>query len=243
MTTLALVINQVAKYYKQKTALHPFSLTANEGECIALCGGNGAGKSTILHILTGISEPSEGTVMIKDIDLNKKRKAYLSLIGYMPDEFHAQETLTVTEFLTFYAALQEIPRQQVNEIIRILGLEEKKHELVKHLSKGMRQRLMFGQAWVRNPEVLILDEPTNGLDPYWIDVFIDLLNQIKKSGTTIIFSTHMMDVAAETADRVIFMEDGKQTSILVNTHVNPQAFTEELLQFYRNKEKSDGDMV
>lgn len=239
----ALVITEVAKLFKRKTALHPFSITVNEGECIALCGGNGAGKSTLLHILAGISEPSTGTITINGIDLTKNRKGYLTLIGYMPDEFNAQETLTVTEFLTFYAAMLKTPEQQVQEGIRIVGLQEKKNEQIKHLSKGMRQRLLFGQAWIRQPKVLILDEPTNGLDPYWIDIFIDLLNQLKKSGTTIIFSTHMMDVAAETADRVIFMEDGKQTSILENSYENPHVFTEELLQFYRNKEKSNGDMV
>lgn len=238
-----LALNQVAKHYKRKTALHPFSLTVQAGECIALCGGNGAGKSTVLQILAGILKPSEGAVMIGNVDLTKNRNTYLSLIGYMPDEFYAQEMMTVYEFLTFYASLQKIPVQRVEDILQLLGLKEKKHELIKHLSKGMRQRLLFGQAWIRNPRVLILDEPTNGLDPYWIDIFIDLLIKIKESGTSILFSTHMMDVAAEAADRVIFIENGKQTSILMNPKGNPRVFAEELLQFYRKKEKFNGDMV
>lgn len=125
--------------------------------------------------------------------------------------------------------------RRVKEVIQVLGLEEKKDEMLKHLSKGMRQRLLFGQAWIGNPPVLILDEPTNGLDPYWIDVFIKLVIKIKNSGTTILFSTHMMDVAAEVADQVIFMEKGKQISVLENDFQNEKLFMDKLLQFYRKK--------
>lgn len=234
--TNRLEIKSASKVFKKKIALHPFSLKVAAGECIALCGGNGAGKSTLLHILAGISSPGEGTVIIEDVDLLKNRKRYVSLIGYMPDEFYAQETLTVQEFLCFYGSFRNIPQTRIMEVIRILGLEEKKHEMVKHLSKGMRQRLLFGQAWAATPAVLILDEPTNGLDPYWIDVFITLLKDIKNSGSTIIFSTHMMDVASEVADRVLFMEDGKLVTMLKNDHLNTNKFMVDLLHLYRKQQ-------
>jgi ABC-2 type transport system ATP-binding protein len=225
----------VSKKFQSKVALWGFSLMANEGECIALCGGNGAGKSTLLQIVAGTSHPSEGKVLVDNVDLLQNRKAYVSKIGYMPDEFIAQETMTVTEFLTFYAKLRKSSHQRVKEVIQLLGLEEKKNEMLKNLSKGMRQRLLFGQAWIGNPDVLILDEPTNGLDPYWIDVFIKLIFKIKNGGTTILFSTHMMDVAAEVAERVIFMEKGKQISVLKNDFQNEKQFMDKLLQFYRKK--------
>ena len=234
--TTRLEIKSASKVFKKKIALHPFSLQVEAGECIALCGGNGAGKSTLLHIIAGISSPGEGTVIIEDVDILKNRKMYVSLIGYMPDEFFAQETLTVQEFLCFYGAFRNTPQTRIMEVIRILGLEEKKHEMVKHLSKGMRQRLLFGQAWAAKPAVLILDEPTNGLDPYWIDVFITLLKEIKNSGSTIIFSTHMMDVASEVADRVLFMEDGKLVTLLKNDHINPNKFMVDLLHLYRKQQ-------
>lgn len=234
--TNRLEIKSASKVFKKKIALHPFSLKVAAGECIALCGGNGAGKSTLLHILAGISSPGEGTVIIEDVDLLKNRKKYVSLIGYMPDEFYAQETLTVQEFLCFYGSFRNIPQTRIMEVIRILGLEEKKHEMVKHLSKGMRQRLLFGQAGAATPAVLILDEPTNGLDPYWIDVFITLLKDIKNSGSTIIFSTHMMDVASEVADRVLFMEDGKLVTMLKNDHLNTNKFMVDLLHLYRKQQ-------
>lgn len=234
--TTCLEINNVTKHFKKKIALHSFSLKADPGECIVLCGGNGAGKSTLLNILAGISSASEGTVIIKNIDIRHNRKKYVSLIGYMPDEFFAQETMSVSEFLHFYASFRKASSIRVNEVIQVIGLEEKKHEKIKHLSKGMRQRLMFGQAWLANPSVLIMDEPTNGLDPYWIDVFIKLIKEIKQSGTTIIFSTHMMDVASEVADHVLFMENGKLVKALQNEHQDTNKFMVELLQLYRKIE-------
>ncbi|MEH7501243.1 ABC transporter ATP-binding protein [Neobacillus drentensis] len=235
--TNRLEVKNVSKLFRKKIALHPFSLLAECGECIVLCGGNGAGKSTLLHIIAGISSPGDGTVIIDKIDIKNNRNNYVSLIGYMPDEFFAQETMTVTEFLTFYGTFRKVAQSRVKEVIQVLGLEAKKDNMIKHLSKGMRQRLLFGQAWIANPAVLILDEPTNGLDPYWIDVFIDLLKKIKKSGTTIIFSTHMMDVAAEVADQIVFMENGKQIEKIKNDHVNPKQFMVELLNRYRHKEE------
>lgn len=234
--TIRLEVNNVSKMFKKKTALYPFTLKVDSGACIALCGGNGAGKSTLLHILAGISSPGAGTVKIDEVDIKNNRRMYVSYIGYMPDEFFAQETMTVTEFLTFYGTFRRVSLNRISEVIEILGLEAKRNERIKHLSKGMRQRLLFGQAWIASPPVLLLDEPTNGLDPYWIDVFIDLLKKIKKSGTTIIFSTHMMDVAAEVADQIVFMENGKQVETIKNDHENPKSFMVDLVNRYKRKE-------
>ena len=236
--TARLEIKQVAKFFKDKMALYPFSLSAEEGQCIALCGGNGAGKSTLLHMIAGLSLPNEGKILIDGVDILTNRKKYVSLIGYMPDEFYAQESLTVNEFFTFYAAFRKVAKTRVQEVIQLLGLEEKQNERIQHLSKGMRQRLLFGQAWMAHPAVLILDEPTNGLDPYWINVFVDLLKKIKSSGTTIIFSTHMMDVAAEAADQIVFMDQGKMSELIVNNHQNPEQLMVDLTNRYRQKEVS-----
>nr|WP_295972161.1 ABC transporter ATP-binding protein [uncultured Bacillus sp.] len=203
-----LEVNDVSKIYKTKKALLPISLTAKEGECIVLCGGNGAGKSTLLYLLSGILVPSSGRIVLNQIDLQKKRKQYVKEIGYMPDDFHAEQTLTVEEFLSFYAALRHVGKDRVREMIRRIGLEEQTNFRISKLSKGMRQRLLFGQAWLAKPALLLLDEPTNGLDPYWVNVFVELIKEIQNSGTIVIFSTHMMDVAADAADRILFMKDG-----------------------------------
>ena len=226
-------VMDISKHFKTKTALHPFSLTVQEGQCIALCGGNGAGKSTILNILASISSPSSGSVTLDEIHMGEQNKEYVSLIGYMPDEFYAQGEMSVEEFMSFYAAIREVSNDRIGEVIASLGLNEKRKELVKNLSKGMRQRLLLGQSILAEPRLLIMDEPTNGLDPYWINEFIDTIKQIKLTGAIILFSTHMMDVAAEIADKVLFIEQGRLVKTLENDFSNVDDFTKELLRFYR----------
>lgn len=227
-----LELKEVCKRYKKKTALFPVSLQSKAGECIVLCGGNGAGKSTLLDIIAGISTPTTGTVQLGDTELQKDRRRYVREIGYMPDDFHAQQSMTVQEFLSFYAAFRNVGRERVQEVIEMLGLDEKRNERLHRLSKGMRQRLLFGQACLAQPKVLILDEPTNGLDPYWVDEFLSLLKAFKKSGTMIIFSTHMMDVAAEIGDRILFMKEGKVIQEIRNAG-DIENLTLKLLQLHR----------
>lgn len=214
--TAVLKVNGVSKVYKDKTALHPCSFEANEGSCVVLCGGNGAGKSTLLQILTGITVPTTGTSSIHDKEIKTAREEYLKEIGFMPDDFHAQELMTVEEFLSFYGAFRKVKKERINEVIELIGLGEKRRNLVKSLSKGMRQRLIFGQAILAEPTVLFMDEPTNGLDPNWVNRFVEIFNEIKRTGTIIVFSTHMMDVAAETGDVILFMKQGEVIETIIN---------------------------
>ncbi|RID82727.1 ABC transporter ATP-binding protein [Peribacillus asahii] len=204
-----LKVDGVSKVYKEKTALHPCSFEAEAGSCVVLCGGNGAGKSTLLQMIAAISIPTTGTTIIDDINIKDDRESYLKKIGFMPDDFYAQEMMTVEEFLNFYGAFRKVKKERVNQVVELIGLTDKRRELVKSLSKGMRQRLIFGQSILAEPAVLLMDEPTNGLDPYWVNRFVEIVNEVKKSGTTIVFSTHMMDVAAETGDLIVFMKQGE----------------------------------
>jgi len=184
----ALIVDGVSKVYKKKTALHPCSFEANEGTCVVLCGGNGAAKSTLPQIIAGILHPTTGKSSINKKEMKYAREKYLEEIGFMPEDFHAQEMMTVEEFHRFYGSLRKVKTERINEVMTLIGLENKKGELVKSLSKGMRQRLLFGQSILAKPPVLLLDNPTNGLDPYWVNQFITILNEIKKNGTIIIFS-------------------------------------------------------
>ncbi|WP_428839292.1 ABC transporter ATP-binding protein [Bacillus massilinigeriensis] len=213
---MRLTIDQVSKKYKEKAALHPCNFEAESGSCTVLCGGNGAGKSTLLSIIAGVLAPSTGSVMIEGITVKGNRKKYLDCLGYMPDDFHAQEAITAKEFLSFYASLRKQGSENVEEVLEMIGLKEKASIPVKMLSKGMRQRLLFGQAILAKPPVLLLDEPTNGLDPYWVSKFVEVIEKLKKEGITIVFSTHMMDVAAETGDRILFMKQGRIMSEILN---------------------------
>lgn len=227
-----LKVTNLSKQYKDKIALQPISFEASAGTCIALCGGNGAGKSTMLLMLAGISAPTTGSISLNNNILKENRKKYLTSIGYMPDDFHAQELMTVSEFLSFYASLRKVGKNRVNEVLDMVGLTDKKHLLVRQLSKGMRQRLLFGQACLHHPPLLLLDEPTNGLDPYWMDVFVELLKKMKAEGTILVFSTHMMDVAAEVGDRIIFMKDGKILKTM-EEEKDKEMTTLELLKLHR----------
>ncbi len=211
-----LKVRSVSKVYKEKTALYPCSFEVDKGTCVVLCGGNGAGKSTLLQILTGISAPTAGTTFIHDMEIKTARESYLKEIGFMPDDFHAQEMMTVEEFLSFYGAFRKVKKERIHEVLELIGLEENRRNLVKSLSKGMHQRLLFGQAILAEPTVLFMDEPTNGLDPNWVNRFVDIFNEIKKKGTIIVFSTHMMDVAAETGDIIMFMKQGEVIETIVN---------------------------
>lgn len=227
-----LKVNGISKVYKNKVALHPCSFEALKGTCVVLCGGNGAGKSTLLQIIAGILSPTSGTAAINDIELHADRENYLTVLGYMPDDFHAQGMMTVEEFLRFYGAIRKVKRDRIIEVMKLIGLFDKKHELVNSLSKGMKQRLLFGQAILGNPNVLLLDEPTNGLDPFWVNQFVDILHQLKKSGTIILFSTHMMDVAAETGDIILFMKQGEIIQTIHNEN-EIEKTTMQLMKLHR----------
>ncbi|REJ19978.1 MAG: ABC transporter ATP-binding protein [Bacillaceae bacterium] len=231
MTTLQ--VSDVSKKYKTKVVLSSMSLEAKKGECIVLCGGNGAGKSTLLRILAGISKPSSGDIILNNVSLIKNRKNYIEQIGYMPDDFHAQQFMTLQEFLSFYAKLRKKDQSSVKDILKKIGLEEFKRELVKNVSKGMRQRLLLGQALLGNPKLLLLDEPTNGLDPFWIDQFVNLIKEQKMKGTIIIFSTHMMDVAAEAGDQILFIKEGSIIDHMKNT-IHKEKTALQLLRLYRH---------
>ncbi len=232
MTTLK--VEQISKIYKNKEALHPLSFSVESGKCVVLCGGNGAGKSTLIQILAALSKPTTGSVILEGVDLAKNREAYVNQIGYMPDNFPAQQLMSVKEMLLFFASYRpDATKDQVEAILDRIGLHEKKDELIKNLSKGMRQRLLFGQALLGNPRLLLLDEPTNGLDPYWINEFVLIVKEVQGTGTTIVFSTHMMDVAAEVGDTIYFMKQGSVTEEFRRQQDIEQT-TLQLLHLHRN---------
>ncbi|WP_110113156.1 ABC transporter ATP-binding protein [Bacillus sp. CGMCC 1.16541] len=227
------VVDSVSKSYKHHHALTPLTFTATSGECIVLCGGNGAGKSTLLSLLSGSASLSSGQIRLDDISLEKNRHQYLQRVSFMPDDFHAQGYLKVKEFLSFYAKIRKISKERVEEVLHIVGLKDKQDVLVHQLSKGMKQRLLLGQALLPKSNVILLDEPTNGLDPYWITRFIEIIQQIKREGSIVIFSTHMMDVAAELASRVLFLDSGHVVKVVKNTYKHHQDFTLDLLKWHR----------
>lgn len=198
----------IRKEIKQHVIIDEINLTVSKGQVVALLGGNGAGKSTLLRIIAGILAPTKGTVSLLGKQWRKDRLAYASLLGYMPDDYLFGQGLSAWETLQFWARLRGVPKRRVQELIAMTGLEEAQRRKVSDFSKGMRQRLLFAQALLSKPPLLVMDEPTNGLDPYWMDSFVQLVLEAKKEGHGIMFSTHQLEIAEAAADEVYFLKDG-----------------------------------
>ncbi|NMO94483.1 ABC transporter ATP-binding protein [Paenibacillus lemnae] len=206
--SMLLQVREVSKIVKSQTLLQPLSFSLQPGKVLALCGGNGAGKSTLLRITAGIIRPSSGELTIQGLNWKQHRKKCADGIGYMPDDFHFGDALTAQETIMFYASLRNVSKQRVKELLELVGLDAVRSKKLTAFSKGMRQRLLFAQALLAAPPLLILDEPTNGLDPYWMRSFVTLVQQCAQAGQAVIFSTHQLDVAEQAADEVIFLDTG-----------------------------------
>lgn len=202
-------LNHVSKKVRKAELVAPFSYTLEKGKILALCGGNGAGKSTLIRMITGLIKPTTGTVTIDNLTIKQNKRAYHEKFGYMPDDFQFQPSLTAKETISFYARLKNISEERTLEVIEAVGLTEHLQKKVGKFSKGMRQRLLLAQALLAEPQILILDEPTNGLDPYWMNQFVVIMKQARACGQTIIFSTHELHIAEQLADEVIFLNEGK----------------------------------
>lgn len=207
-----LKIDNVSKTVKKKQLLEPFSYELNKGKILALCGGNGAGKSTLIRMIVGLFQATTGTITLNGLQQKEHRQLYKEQFGYMPDNFTFQKEMTAKETIQFYARIKNIDQATYENVIKEVGLFEKLQEQVGNFSKGMNQRLLLAQALLARPNFLILDEPTNGLDPYWIDRLATILLEAKEKGQTIIFSTHDLHIAEEVADEVLFLSNGKVIS-------------------------------
>lgn len=209
MAEPVLQLTDVGKTIKGHPIIGQVSLKLHAGEVLALCGGNGAGKSTILRMITGVMQPSAGTIRVGGLQWKADRKRYAEQIGYMPDDYLFSQGLSAEETLTFWASLRKVSKSRVQETLRTVGLSEVKGKPVTSFSKGMRQRLLFAQALLAKPPLLVMDEPTNGLDPFWMESFVELVRLAKQEGHAVIFSTHQLSVAEEVADSVVFLKNGR----------------------------------
>lgn len=201
--------DQVNKVFKGKNVIYDTNLRIERGEAVALCGGNGAGKSTLLRMLAGILRPSGGRISVNGINWKDDRRRYAQMIGYMPDDYRFSPGLTAMETMLFWARLRGLDKARVKEVLELVGLSETGTKPVASFSKGMRQRILFAQALLASPPLIIMDEPTNGLDPFWMETFTELVRQTVASGQTVIFSTHQLQIAEVLADRIVFLRDGR----------------------------------
>ena len=204
-------VKNVSKRYGSVKALDDISFVANDGEVLGLLGPNGAGKSTTMNILTGYLGASEGTVLIDEIDILQSPKAAKAKIGYLPEQPPLYQDMTVRRYLEFIFDLKRVKlpkKEHVNEIMQIVKISDVADRVIRNLSKGYKQRVGFAAALMGNPPVLILDEPTVGLDPKQI---IDIRKLIKSLGKkhTVIFSSHVLSEVSAVCDRVVMINNGK----------------------------------
>lgn len=199
----------VTKVFNKQSQIGEINLTLQKGQIFALCGGNGAGKSTFIKAITGAIKASSGEIIVEGVSVHPKSIEYRRLFSYMPDNMLFPPQLTGKEVLTFFAHIRRVEEERVQLMLNLVGLYEEQNRFIKHYSKGMQQRLSFAQALLADAPFIILDEPTNGLDPYWFYRFKEILKIEREKGKTILLTTHVLSLVEEIADEVAFMEKGK----------------------------------
>ena len=209
-------VKNITKKYGSFTAVDNISFKIEEGEIIGLLGPNGAGKSTTMNMITGYIEPTEGEIVINGYDISKKPRKAKSQIGYMPEGVPLYSDLTVKEFVTYMAELKKVDRktrkEKVEKIIKQTGLKDVEKKLTRNLSRGYKQRVSMAGALVGEPKILILDEPTVGLDPKQITEIRALIKELGKTHT-VILSSHILSEVSQICNKVIIINKGKIVAI------------------------------
>jgi len=205
---MSIKVTSVSKNYKAQKALHKVSFSAEKGQIIGFLGPNGAGKSTLMKILTGFIKPNEGAVFIDGIDVLQNPIDAQKTIGYLPEHNPLYADMYVREYLQFQASIFKVAKSQIEICIEKVGLTSEAHKKINELSKGYQQRVGIAAAILHSPKVLILDEPTTGLDPNQIVEIRALIKELGKD-KTVLFSTHIMQEVEAVCDRVIIIKKGK----------------------------------
>jgi ABC-2 type transport system ATP-binding protein len=205
-------VNNLSKVFGDFTAVNQISFEVGKGEIFGFLGANGAGKTTAMKMLIGISSPSSGQAKVAGFDVYKNAEDIKKNIGYMSQKFALYDDLTVKENITFFGGIYGLSRAQIKEksalLIQELGLQEVAKELVSSLPLGWKQKLSFSVALLHAPKIIFLDEPTGGVDPITRRQFWEMIYKTANTGTTVFVTTHYMD-EAEYCDRVSIMVDGK----------------------------------
>ncbi|MEW6622176.1 MAG: ABC transporter ATP-binding protein [Bacillota bacterium] len=204
-----LEINQLQKRYGKFQAVKDITLKIERGEIFALLGHNGAGKSTLMKMILGLATPSSGNIIIEGLTHQEKNREVKRKIGYLPERMNFYDNLTAWETITFYAKLKGLPLERCSFVLEQVGLTEARHRRVGTFSKGMQQRLGLAQAIIHKPDLLVLDEPTTGLDPKGILELKGMIRQWNQGGATIFFSSHNLGDVEELAHRVAVMNEGE----------------------------------
>lgn len=207
-------VKNLKKSYKNNKALDGLDFDLYEGEILGILGPNGAGKSTTINILSTILKKDEGEITYFGMSTEKNLKYIKANLGVVPQDIALYEDITAYKNIDFFASLYGLKKQNLKDAVeyalKFVGLEDRKNDLPKHYSGGMKRRLNIACSIAHKPKILILDEPTVGIDPQSRNHILTSLRELQKEGTTIIYTTHYMDEIEEIADRVIIVDKGKK---------------------------------
>lgn len=221
-------VKNVTKKYGNFLAVDNISFTVKDGEVVGFLGPNGAGKSTTMNMITGFIEPTEGTIIVNGYDVLKKPISAKKQIGYMPEGVPLYSDLTVKEFVNYMAELKRVPRKEkkekVEKALEQTGIKDVEKKLIRNLSRGYKQRVSLAGALIGDPEVIILDEPTVGLDPKQITEIRKLIKDLGKEHT-VILSSHILSEVSQICERVIIINKGR--IIAIDTPENLEKKTQE----------------
>lgn len=230
---MSVSVSNLTKKYQNQRAVDNISFEVKTGEVLGFLGPNGAGKTTTMKIITGFMAPSDGDAKINDISVLEEPESVKPLIGYLPESNPLYQDMLVLEYLEFIAELQKVPKNKIQdriaEMVKVCGLNVEKHKKISELSKGYKQRVGLAQALIHDPEILILDEPTTGLDPNQI---VEIRNLIREIGRekTVILSTHILPEVEATCDRILIINDGKIVADGTSESLRKQAQGQEMLR-------------
>ncbi|HKM49582.1 MAG TPA: ABC transporter ATP-binding protein [Candidatus Bathyarchaeia archaeon] len=207
-----LQVNGVTKSFGDVRALKGVSFSVEHAEVLGLLGPNGSGKSTLMKIIVGILKPDAGNIQVLTTDVGADPIRVKKIVGYVPESPRLYEFLTGTEYLDFVADVHELDadtkRQRISESLKALDLDGRENEMINGYSQGMKQKLAIIAGLLHRPQLLVLDEPLNSLDPRSARIVKELIHKLRDDGVPTIFSTHVLDIADAICDRVIIMANG-----------------------------------
>ena len=205
---MSIQLTSLTKKYNTQIAVNAISFTVNKGEILGFLGPNGAGKSTTMKMLTGFVKPSEGEVFVNGVNVVQNPIEAQKKIGYLPENNPLYLDMYVKEYLQFHATMHSIENNRIEEVIEKVGLTPEAHKLIKQLSKGYRQRVGLAAAILHNPDVLVLDEPTTGLDPNQLVEIRELIKELGRD-KIVLLSTHIMQEVEAMCNRVVIINKGR----------------------------------
>ena len=205
---MSLQIDNLTKKFGQQTALDLINLTVNNGEIVGLLGPNGAGKSTLMKSIVGALKIDDGSITFKGQDIRTDELATKKKMGFLPENNPLYPEMYVREYLGFVADIHQLPTSRIDEVIEMVGITPEKTKKISQLSKGFKQRVGLAQAILHSPDLLILDEPTNGLDPNQIIEIRSIIKEIGKE-KSVILSTHIMQEVEALCTRVVLIHEGR----------------------------------